>query len=298
MRRLALICVGLFVASSSHAAELRELPALPPLTDPATGTYIPGKFVWADYFTSNVDAARIFYAALFGWDWKEISGARDSRYGMFYQDGEPVAGVAYRASPDTSRDRGRWIYYVSVPDVAAAAKAIAAQGGRTLLAPRSFADRGTFAVVADPEGAPFGLLRSASGDPPDYRADVGDWLWLALYTRDAPVAANFYRSVFDYDVHTPARQEAADYLLVKEGYARAAVAQLSKTSQASPSWLGYLRVGDVAKSVATAIHLGATELFAPSQNVLDGQLAIVIDPLGAPVGLLRWTYPDDAGEAH
>jgi uncharacterized protein len=298
VKRFAAVLFGIFVATGGRAADVAPLPPLPPLTDPATGTTIPGKFVWADYFTSNVEAARIFYAALFGWEWREIATGRGSRYGMFYQDGEPVAGVAYRMAHDSTREYGRWIYYVSVPDVAAAVKSVEARGGRTLLRPRSYPDRGTFAVLADPEGAPFGVLHATAGDPLDYRATIGQWLWTALYTRDAVAATSFYRNIFDYEVREPAPEyDVVDYLLVKESYARAAVAQLSTESEAHPSWLGYVRVDDVAKSAAVAVHLGATELVAPDAKELHGDLAIVADPLGAPVGLLRWTYPDDAAES-
>jgi uncharacterized protein len=298
VKRFAAVLFGILVAAGGHAADAPPLPTLPPLTDPATGTSIPGKFVWADYFTSNVEAARIFYAALFGWEWREIATGTGSRYGMFYQDGEAVAGVAYRAAHDPTREYGRWIYYVSVPDVAAAVKSVEARGGRTLLQPRSYPDRGTFAVLADPEGAPFGVLHATAGDPLDYRAALGQWLWAALYTRDAVAATNFYRNTFDYEVHEPAPEyDVVDYLLEKNGYARAAVAQLSADSDAHPSWLGYVRVDDVAKSAAVAEHLGATELLAPDSERLHGDLAIVADPLGAPLGLLRWTYPDDAEES-
>jgi predicted enzyme related to lactoylglutathione lyase len=297
VKRGVVVALSLFVVAVVHAAEPPELPKLPPLTEPATDRYISGKFIWADYFTSNVEAARIFYAALFGWDWKQISGERESRYGMFYQNGEPVAGIAYHAAPDVAREYGRWIYYVSVPDVAATVNEVAQRGGRTLLAPRSFADRGTFAVVADPEGALFGVMHATGGDPLDYRADVGDWLWLALYARNAAAASQFYRGVFDYEVREPtAGNGLIDYLLVRHGYARAAIAQLGTASEAHPSWLGYVRVNDVANSAATALRLGATQLLAPNPDRLNGDLTILADPLGAPLGLVRWTYPEDAAE--
>jgi predicted enzyme related to lactoylglutathione lyase len=166
-----------------------------------------------------------------------------------------------------------------------------------LLAPRSFADRGTFAVVADPEGALFGVMHATGGDPLDYRADVGNWLWLALYARNAAAASQFYRGVFDYEVREPtAGNGLIDYLLVGHGYARAAIAQLGTASEAHPSWLGYVRVNDVANSAATALRLGATQLLAPNPDRLNGDLTILADPLGAPLGLVRWTYPEDAAE--
>jgi predicted enzyme related to lactoylglutathione lyase len=296
MKRIYAIVLGLVLsglAISSHPAPASP-PPLPALNDPASDVRIPGKFVWADYFTSDVDAAKAFYSALFGWEWRDIVTAPADRYGVFYQDGVPVAGMAYRPAQDSTRPYGRWVYYASVDDVAAAVKRIEARGGSTLLPPRSYANRGTFAVVADPESAPFGVMRSSSGDPPDYQSAVGQWLWVGLYATDAVAATRFYRAVFGYEVHEPEpAYDVVDYVLSREGYARAGVRQVPPASGARPSWVAYVRVNNVAQSTAAATRLGATALIAPDAAVLNGDLAIVADPFGAPIGLIRWTYPDD-----
>jgi predicted enzyme related to lactoylglutathione lyase len=134
-----------------------ERPLLPALTQPATDTRLPGKFVWADLFTSEIDGARRFYAETFGWEWRWISRRPAHRYGIFYSDGDAVAGVAERASK-TGEPYARWIHYLSVVDVESAVADTAARGGRVLLGRRSVPDRGDLAVVADVEGAPFGVL--------------------------------------------------------------------------------------------------------------------------------------------
>ena len=296
MKRITAILLGLAllgILMSSFAAA-GPLPTLPALNDPATDVRIPGKFIWADYFTSDVDAAKAFYAALFGWEWRDISTAPDSRYGIFYHDGEPVAGVAYRASPDPTRAYGRWVYYVSVDDVARTVQKIQSLGGSTLLPARTYADRGTFAVVADPESAPFGVMHSSSGDPPDYQADLGNWLWAGLYANDAVAATKFYQVVFGYELVTPAPDyDMVGYVLSKQGYARAGVTQLIPNSGDHPSWVAYVRVSDVAETTAAAVRLGATTLVAPDAALLNGDLAIVADPLGAPIGFIHWVFPED-----
>lgn len=282
---------------AAHAAT-STVPPLPALNDPASDVRVPGKFIWADYFTSNVDAARSFYAALFGWEWREISVDPERRYGIFYSDGEPVAGVAYRAAPDPKREYGRWVYYMSVADVAAAVRKARARGARTLLPMRNFAERGSFAVLADPEAAPFGVMHSTSGDPPDYQIDIGQWFWFSLFARDAAAQGKFYAALGGYETHAPAPDnDVLDYVLSKEGYARAGIRQLRKDSAARPTWVSYVRVDDVARVADAAVHLGGTALLGPSPDILDGELAIVADPLGAPLGLMRWTYAAETTEA-
>ncbi|MDH5207340.1 MAG: VOC family protein, partial [Burkholderiaceae bacterium] len=296
MKRVYAIVLGLVLSGisiSGHPAPVSP-PPLPALTDPATNVRIPGKFIWADYFTSDVDAAKTFYSALFGWEWRDIITAPADRYGVFYQDGIAVAGVAYKPAQDSKRPYGRWVYYASVEDVPAAVKAIEARGGSTLLPARSYADRGAFAVVADPESALFGVMRSSSGDPADYQSGVGQWLWVGLYATDVVAATRFYQAVFGYQVHEPEpAYGVVEYVLSREGYARAGVLQVPPASGAHPTWVAYVRVNDVAQSTAAAIRLGGTALIAPDAAALNGDLAVVADPFGAPIGLIRWTYPDD-----
>ena len=296
MRRVCsflLLLVALTNTNPGYAAapDIPPLPPLPAVNEPATRLHLPGKFVWADYFTSNVEVARKFYSALFGWEWREVVQDPENRYGVFYQNGEPVAGVAYHAQLEASQEYGRWIYYISVKDVAAAAHGVEVSGGRTLLPPRNYPNRGMFAVVRDPEAAPFGVIESSSGDPPDYQVAPGQWFWFGLFATDANSAANFYAGLAGYEVYPPDPAfDVLDYVLAEGGYARAGVRQLDDNLESHPSWVGYVRVDDVAKTAKAVEALGGTSLMAPSPKVLNGDVAILADPLGAPVGIMRWVY--------
>ena len=288
---IAALLVVLLASQLTYGAS-GVLPPLPALNDPATGVHLPGKFVWADLFTNDVDAARKFYGELFGWEWRWISNDPEHSYGVFYRDGIAVAGVAHRAPPEGAPQYGRWINYVSVADVARAVIEVESHGGRVLLASRTMADRGTFAILADQEGALFGMLDSSSDDPPDYQADVGDWLWVQLFSGDSTIAAKFYGELLGYKTSEPERaQQVVDYLLSAQGFARAGIGQLPEHSASHPTWLGYVRVSDVEQSVAKAISLGGAVLLAPDPNTLDGNLAIVADSHGAIFGVVHWTYP-------
>lgn len=283
------------------AQEARQsLPELPPLTEPATNTHLPGKFVWADYFTSDIDVARRFYGELFDWEWRWVVNEPGSRYGIFYSEGEPVAGVAEWEAPDPDRTYGRWIHYISVDDVGESVAAVKAKGGTVLLDRRNYAERGSFAVVADAGGVLFGVIKSSSGDPEDYRAETGEWIWINLYARNTQVAADFYAALFDYDTYAPEEEEVAsevlDIYLARHGYSRAGVRRLSDTSESQPTWLGYVRVDDVQAVVARARALGGEVLFSPDENVASGDLAVVADPVGATIGVLFWVFEEEEGE--
>jgi hypothetical protein len=291
VRKSVATLFGLFFFCLPSAAQEREFPPLPPLNDPPTELRLPGKFVWADLFTTDIAKARSFYTGLFGWDWRQVSSARP--YGMFYQDDIAVSGLALRDPPDEGQAYGTWVYYASVDDVASVETAVAGRGGEALLPRRSMPERGEFAILADPDGAIIGVLRSSSGDPGEFQAAVGEFIWYQLFTSKLDPATEFYQTVFGYDVYenedTP---ELLDYMLSSQGYSRAGVGLLPEDSESVPTWVGFVRVENVAASVAEAERLGGKVLLPPAPERLGGDIAIVADPEGTPVGLLRWTYPE------
>lgn len=297
-RPVPLILMALVVLGAvAHAgcASRSGLPTLPPLNDPAAGEHLLGKFVWADLLTNDLPGARRFYGELLGWEWRWVSEGSQTPYGIFYKDGEAVAGVAYVDPPEIEETYARWVHYLSVEDVAAATSEAEQRGGHTLLPRHDVAQRGEFAVLADPEDAPFGILRSSSGDPPDFRARVGEWLWIGLFSRDAKAAASFYASTFGYEIHAPRDDsEVLDIVLAESGHSRAGIAELSPGSASKPIWLGYVRVDDVGAALEKTRSLSGKVIYAPPDGELAGVLAIIEDPLGAPIGLLRWNADEEA----
>jgi predicted enzyme related to lactoylglutathione lyase len=258
---------------------------LPPLTAAEPSPQLPGKFVWADLVTDNVEAARKFYGAMFGWTFQAVD-----HYTIASHDEQPLCGLIQRPRPAGSSARPRWFGYLSVSSVAQAERAVTAGGGRVLAPPQQFPERGEQAVFADPEGALFGVIKSSSGDPEDFLADVGDWIWIQLLSRDARRAAEFYRAVGGYDiVENTAGNQLSDYTLVSEGYARATVRTIpAEHKQVQPAWLLFVRVKNVGESLGLTKQLGGKVLLEPKPELFDGRVAVIADPTGAAIGILEW----------
>jgi len=299
IRNLLRFGIGLLLACIAvHApAQEAKLPPLPPVNTEATGEYLPGKIIWADLFSSDVDAARDFYQRLFGWEWREIKPQPEG-YGMFYLDDVPMAGLAHRAAPEGHEKYGRWIHYLSVPDVGAAETFTTERGGRSLLSRiGQYPARGDFAILAGPDKALFGVMRAAGGDPGDYAAWPNEWIWWQLYAENVDGSAEFYASLTGletFENETP--DSAADIFLASQGYLRGAVAPLSdaaKEKGTAPTWLGFIRVEDPAASAAKATSLGGTVLYGPDPEMMDGNLAIIADPTGGTFAVMGWTYPEE-----
>lgn len=295
---------ALFAATAVFTIAVAPLTAsaaaLPPLSDPPSGEYRQGKFVWIDLVTADLPAAEKFYGTLFGWTFTRV-GDDPVRYTLAWQAGYPVAGLAARApapGPTTAEVRKAWwVAYMSVPDVDRAAAEVVAKGGKILIPARVLEGRGRMALLADPDGAPFGLLKSASGDPPDFRAEPGDWIWAVYQSADAGRAAAFYQDLGNYEVVAgDPVGNAESFTLQAEGFARAVLVEIPPGRiELRPEWIYFVRVADVATSVAKAVELGGRVIVAPRPDLEEGRLGVVTDSGGALLGLMEW---DDDGEGN
>ncbi|GGO79057.1 glyoxalase [Marinobacterium nitratireducens] len=272
---LAVLSGGLFA---------RELPDLPPLTTLPDAGPLPGKFVWADLFSSDFDTSRDFYRQLFDFDWQPVGGLPE-RYGIFLLDGEPVAGLSFHQGANPAVPYGHWVHYLSVPDVEQATGQVVAGGGAQVLAPRTIDRRGDFSIVAGPDDELLGLIRSSAGDPADDRARPGEWVWWELFTPDSEASVSLYRDICDCLLEKRENGEER-YLMVSQDQLRAGINPLADGG--SPGWLGFVRVASVSDKVVQAQALGGRLLFAPDPEVLSGRIAVIEDPTGASVGLITW----------
>jgi predicted enzyme related to lactoylglutathione lyase len=121
-------------------------------------TTAPGAFTWAELNARGIDKAVSFYTNVFGWG-THVSDMQDgSRYTEFQLDGQSIAG-GMEMNPMVPADvPSYWLAYFAVEDVDAKFARVLELGGREMLSPMDFPG-GRFAIVADPEGAAFGLLK-------------------------------------------------------------------------------------------------------------------------------------------
>ncbi len=283
-RAVGLLSLVLFSGRDPAASAPSQL-VLPPLTTVSGSSRLPGKFVWADLVTDDVPAARKFYARLFGWTFQDFGN-----YSIAANEERPLCGMFQRPRPKDRPDaKPRWFGYISVSSVPKAQEAVLKGGGRVLASLQKMPKRGEQAVFADPEGALFGVLRSSSGDPEDFLAEPGDWIWIELFSREAKRASEFYHAVGGYEViENTSSNRLSDYILASEGFARATVGTIpTGHDQVRPAWLPFVRVKSIVESVELAKQLGGQILLAPGS--LEGRVAVIADPTGAAIGLLEWS---------
>jgi hypothetical protein len=282
---LALACLP---PAPAQAADAKL--ELPPFA--SDGKQRVGKFIWADLVTDDAVAARAFYSSLFGWTFEEHGD-----FSLASKGGQNVAGIIKRPRPTDRPGQPRWVCYLSVADIEVAQKTILVMGGKVMIAPRAIPKRGEQAIFADAEGAVFGIVKSSSGDPQDFLADPGEWIWIQLLSRDARKATEFYRTLAGYEVtdYTQARR-ALSFMLGSAGVMRAAVGTIpADHPEVSPTWLPFLRVENLDETLAKARQGGGKVLLEPAREFYGHPLAIIADPTGGAVGILQWKTETQAG---
>lgn len=249
---------------------------------------LPGKLVWAELVTDDVAGAQRFYEGLLGWEFSVEEG-----YATASLDGQPVAGLVYRPRPAGREARPLWVCHASVPDLAVATQAVRAAGGQVHIPSQQVPSVGERAIVADGEGALFGLLTLSEADPEDYLAEPGEWIWWQLSSVDLQKAEAFYAAVGGYSVEEDGKTKRGSrrYLLVRDGYARAALQQLSSQRLQEgfrPAWLPFVRVGSVTESLARVPALGGKVVVPARRGLHNSQMAVVEDPSGGLMGIMEW----------
>jgi uncharacterized protein len=266
---------------------------LPPLGEANHPERHPGKMIWADLVTPDLAAAERFYGGLFGWTFETIRlGARGYTVASF--DGRPVGGLVQRTVPAGEHRQSAWLTFFSVRDVEAARQIALQAGAKSVSEPKSYARRGRQAVLADPEGAVFAVLESSTGDPSDFLAVPGEWIWSSLLARDPARDAAFYQKLFGYDVFDMPNKDGAEHVIFSsDDYARASAnAMPGDSARRHPHWLNFVRVTDTSAATAKAVALGGRILVEPHIDRHGGKAAVVADPAGAPIGLMEWSDND------
>ena len=131
--------------------------------DPEDVLAAPGEWIWSSVITRDPDTDAAFYQNVFGYEVFEIPSTDGSTHVLLST--EDYARASLNALPgDGAKRHPHWLNFVRVNSAIDTAARVEALGGRVLVKP--FRDRhgGLVAVVADPAGAPFGLLEWTDAD--------------------------------------------------------------------------------------------------------------------------------------
>lgn len=243
---------------------------------------------WIESLQPGVEAAMAFYGPLLGWQFDDPApdGLRCARL-----RGRRVAGI--RQAPPIL-DRGAWVSYVQVADLAETVETVSSAGGSVVLGPTEDHDGRPTALLADPFGAPFGIQQTDSPYVAETVDEPGAWQMSSLHTLDLTVAEQFYATAFgwrpDSDTsadfalwHLPdSSRRALDPTLPDDVIATAT--PIAPAAPMPPHWSVNVRVTDVNGTAEFAEELGG-QLLMPPMNTPGFRNAVIADPAGGILAL-------------
>jgi predicted enzyme related to lactoylglutathione lyase len=114
-----------------------------------------GAFTWSELSTSDVDKATAFYGKVF--DWKTQRPFEGTDYTVLQNDDRAIGGAM--KSPMEGMP-SFWLVYFDVDDTDATVKTARDNGASIMVEPTDIPEVGRFAVITDPQGASFGVIKS------------------------------------------------------------------------------------------------------------------------------------------
>jgi uncharacterized protein len=252
-----------------------------------------GAFIWYELMTPDPEGAKAFYDTLVGWNIGE--GAPEfNDYRMINRSDGGFAGGVLPLTAEMQQHGARpiWLGYINVPDVDQAVSAIQAAGGKSLMT-HDIPNVGRIAMVTDPQGAPFYIMKPI---PPAGRENeqsdvfspdaVQRCSWNELSTTDPVAARKFYTGQFGWGTDEFMDMgEMGEYrFLEKDGTRIGALCGVMPGQQAK--WRYYFRVPSISAAKTTAEQKGGIIHMGPHQVPTGDWILIGSDPQGAEFALV------------
>ncbi len=234
-----------------------------------------GKFVWHELLTSDTAGAGAFYPKVVSW--KSQPWERDPSYTLWMGKNGPVGGVA---SLDDATGGPRWLAYVGVEDVHGAVAQAKSMGAKVLKDVTDMPGTGTYAVLADPQGAEFAVYKSSNPSNSSGPTAAGEFSWHELCTTNAEAAVNFYSKLAGWGVgpkHDMGPEFGMYHLMLQSGNQYVGIFQ----NAAMPvGWTCYVKVDDVGKAANAAKSAGGRVVNGPMEVPGGSWIAQILDPAG------------------
>jgi uncharacterized protein len=256
--------------------------------------HAPGTFCWPELATTNQDAAKAFYAPLFGWTFRDTPIGDAGVYTIFQLAGRDSAAL-YTMQPDMMKQGvpPHWGAYVAVASADAAAAKAKQLGATVVVEPFDVMEHGRMAVLQDPIGATFCVWEAKKHPGVGVMGEPGSLNWTQLNARQTGPAKAFYTQLFGWTSQDdPMPQGGGDYTtLLLNGTPMGGIMPMPKEvpAQAPSHWLTYFGTRDVDGTVAMAASLGGKTMVPATDIPGMGRFAVLADPQGAVFALIHFT---------
>lgn len=241
---------------------------------------ITGRFDWHELWTLDAAASKSFYTHIFPWTAQLWD--KDSGYSLFIGKHGPDAGCHQLGADSNGHGiKPRWNTYISAADVDATVPLATARGATVVVPPMDIPRVGRFAMLADPQGAVFGLLyRNEPSAPRPMPPAPGAIVWNELLTSDAEAGLKFYTQLFGWELMTRIDMGPKGAYLIFGANGVQMGGMMTAPIPGGPLWLAYTEVENADALVAVAVKAGAKLCLGPETVPGGGRIANFLDPQG------------------
>jgi predicted enzyme related to lactoylglutathione lyase len=231
-----------------------------------------------ELMTPDIDAARTFYQAIFGWEY-DIGGPEYGGYTTARLGQHMVAGL-YGPQPDDPPMPSAWSLYFATDTIEADVARAVELGAKVLSPTMSVGEFGSMAVCEDPAGAAFSFWQAGSHVGSQVTEEPGSAAWYELYSPNAKQARDFYTAVLGATADP--MPGGMEYYVLKHGEQElGGIMQIDPSwGDFQPQWITYFLVANVDETVAVIKEHGG-KIMGDIDDSPFGRLAAVMDPGGA-----------------
>jgi hypothetical protein len=253
---------------------------------PERTSYTQGTPSWVDLPTTDQDAAKAFYAGVFGWTYDDQPMGEGAVYSIAKVRGLDVAAISPQpAEMAAAGAPPMWGTYITVDSADDAAAKVGAAGGKVLMEPMDVMNAGRMVLAMDPGGAMVAFWQANEHIGARLVNEPGSLAWNELITTD-PSAAKFYEQVAGMTTSVQDMGEGQPYTVFQAGEAMVGGTTPPMMEGVPNHWHVYFSVGDADATVAKIAELGGTILVPPFDTPV-GRIAVAQDPQGAVFSILK-----------
>ncbi|NNE11442.1 MAG: VOC family protein [Ilumatobacter sp.] len=251
-------------------------------------SYQHGTPSWIDLSTSDPDAARKFYGALFGWEFDVNPTDQGGDY-IMARKGEHAAAGMMQQQPEQAAMGipPMWNTYVTVDDIEATVGEVEGAGGSVMMPPMQVMEAGHMAVIADPTGAVVCLWQAEQHIGSEVVNEPGALCWNEVMTNDVPTASAFYSQLFGWGTDEMDMGEMGTYTVYMLGEdAIAGGTGLPPVEGVPPHWGTVFAVADCDATLEAVTANGGQVMAGPFDTPV-GRSGACADPQGATFQIIQ-----------
>lgn len=243
-----------------------------------------GTPTWSDLTTPDIETARGFYQAVFGWNY-DIGGPEFGGY-TTARLGERMTVGLESPQPGGPPMPAVWNLYFATENIEADVARAVKLGAKVLYPATAVGPFGSSAKCEDPTGAAFSFWQAGQHIGSQVTDEAGSLAWFEMYASDAKQARDFYTALLGATADP--MPGGLEYYVLKHGEK-----MLGGIMQIDPSWGGfhsqwinYFSVADADEAVAVVIKHGG-KVMGPIDDSPFGRIAALADPSGATFKIVQ-----------